>query len=56
MFFLTTTPELLAVLAAAERLLDATGHAVELCPTYGLRQTGETSMTPDTTTHEESTR
>ena len=56
MFFLTTAPELLAVLAAAERLLDATGHAVELCPTYGLRQTGETSMTPNTTTHEESTR
>ena len=57
MFFLTTAPELLVVLAAAERLLDATGHAVELCPTYGLRQAGgQTSMTPDTTTHEESTR
>jgi len=39
MFFLTTAPELLAVLAAAERLLDATGHAVELCPTYGLGRT-----------------
>lgn len=41
MFFLTTAPELLAVLAAAELLLDATGHAVELCPTYGLGQTGD---------------
>ena len=39
MFFLTTAPELLAVLASAERLLDATGHAVELCPTYGLGRT-----------------
>ena len=28
-------PELLDLLAAAERLLDATGEAVTLCPTYG---------------------
>jgi DNA-binding transcriptional ArsR family regulator len=28
-------PELLDVLAAAERLLHATGDAVTLCPTYG---------------------
>lgn len=35
MFSLTTEPELLAVLAAAERLLEATGYAVELCPIYG---------------------
>lgn len=28
-------PELLDLLAAAERLLDATGAAVTLCPTYG---------------------
>jgi ArsR family transcriptional regulator, cadmium/lead-responsive transcriptional repressor len=28
-------PELLGLLAAAERVLDATGHAVSLCPTYG---------------------
>lgn len=28
-------PELLDLLAAAERLLDATGSAVELCPNYG---------------------
>lgn len=39
MFFLTTGPELLGLLAAAERLLEATGHAVELCPTYGLGRT-----------------
>lgn len=39
MFFLTTAPEMLGLLAAAEQLLDATGHAVELCPTYGLRRT-----------------
>lgn len=57
MFFLTTGPELLAVLAAAERLLDATGHAVELCPTYGLGQTvGQTSLPRNTSTHEETTR
>jgi DNA-binding transcriptional ArsR family regulator len=28
-------PELLDLLACAERLLDATGDAVALCPTYG---------------------
>ncbi|MDP9435853.1 MAG: metalloregulator ArsR/SmtB family transcription factor [Actinomycetota bacterium] len=28
-------PELLDLLASAERLLDATGEAVTLCPTYG---------------------
>jgi len=57
MFFLTTAPELLAVLAAAERLLDATGYAVELCPTYGLGQTGaRTLTTTNDTTHQESTR
>ncbi|MCW2606351.1 MAG: transcriptional regulator, ArsR family [Frankiales bacterium] len=28
-------PELLDLLQAAERLLDATGQAVVLCPTYG---------------------
>ena len=32
---LATAPELLDVLAAAERLLAATGDAVALCPTYG---------------------
>jgi len=32
---LTALPEVLAVLAAAERLLAATGDAVALCPTYG---------------------
>jgi DNA-binding transcriptional ArsR family regulator len=32
---LTTKPELLGVLAAAERLLAVTGDAASLCPTYG---------------------
>jgi DNA-binding transcriptional ArsR family regulator len=32
---LTSTPEVLELLAAAERLLAATGDAVTLCPTYG---------------------
>ena len=35
LFSLTTAPELLAVLAAAEQLLAATGDAVDLCPTHG---------------------
>lgn len=34
-FSLATAPELLAVFAAAERLLEVTGDAVDLCPTYG---------------------
>ena len=32
-------PELLDLLSAAERLLDATGDSVALCPTYG-QETG----------------
>jgi len=32
---LTASREILAVLAAAETLLTATGNAVALCPTYG---------------------
>ena len=35
MWSLATAPELLDVLAAAERLLAATGDAVVLCPTSG---------------------
>ena len=35
MWSLTTGPELLNLLAAAERLLAVTGDAVALCPTYG---------------------
>ncbi|MCZ2819575.1 metalloregulator ArsR/SmtB family transcription factor [Modestobacter sp. VKM Ac-2977] len=35
MWSLTTAPQLLALLAAAEQLLAATGDAVALCPTYG---------------------
>ena len=35
MWSLTTSPELLEVLAAAERLLATTGDAVALCPVYG---------------------
>jgi len=37
MFSLATAPELLALFAAAERLLEVTGDAVELCPTSGRR-------------------
>jgi DNA-binding transcriptional ArsR family regulator len=35
MWSLTTAPELVDVLAAAERLLSVTGDAVALCATYG---------------------
>jgi DNA-binding transcriptional ArsR family regulator len=35
MFSLTADTELVALLAAAERLLVTTGDAVVLCPTYG---------------------
>ena len=35
MFSLAAGPELMAVLAAAERLLGVTGDAVQLCPRYG---------------------
>nr|WP_205122912.1 metalloregulator ArsR/SmtB family transcription factor [Tenggerimyces flavus] len=34
-FYALTQPELMDLLVAAERVLDATGHAVALCPTYG---------------------
>jgi hypothetical protein len=34
-WFALARPELLELLAAAERLLAATGDAVTLCPTYG---------------------
>jgi hypothetical protein len=34
-YSLAVQPELLGLLAAAERLLAVTGDAVTLCPTYG---------------------
>ena len=39
-FSLTSTAELLGVLAAAERLLAITGQGVALCPNYGLGTAG----------------
>lgn len=38
-FSLVSAPELLAVLAAAEKLLAATGQGVALCPNYGVGAT-----------------
>jgi DNA-binding transcriptional ArsR family regulator len=35
MWSLTASAEILAVLAAAEQLMTATGNAVALCPNYG---------------------
>jgi ArsR family transcriptional regulator, cadmium/lead-responsive transcriptional repressor len=35
-FYRLARPELLALLAEAETLLEATGNAVELCPNYGV--------------------
>ncbi len=40
MFSLTSAPELLGVLDAAERLLDSSGSAVALCPNYGVGSGG----------------
>ena len=34
-FSLTVPAELVGVLEAADRLLEATGYAVDLCPVYG---------------------
>jgi len=34
-FYFIASPELLDLLRSAEHLLDATGNAVALCPTYG---------------------
>jgi DNA-binding transcriptional ArsR family regulator len=41
--FSLARPELLAVLAAAEQVLAATGDAVSLCPTYGIESAEATS-------------
>jgi len=41
MFSLAAGPELMAVLGAAERLLAATGDAVELCPRHGRHALAE---------------
>lgn len=40
MFSLTSAPELLGVLDAAERLLASSGYAVALCPNYGIGTEG----------------
>ncbi len=40
MFSLTSAPELLGVLDAAERLLASSGYAVALCPNYGVGTEG----------------
>lgn len=39
-FYALTQPELMDLLASAEQLLAATGHAVALCPAHGDRTTG----------------
>jgi DNA-binding transcriptional ArsR family regulator len=41
MFSLTSAPELLGVLDAAERLLATSGYAVALCPNYGIGTEGK---------------
>lgn len=43
MFSLAAAPELLDLLAAAERLLALTGDAVDLCPIYGAHGTARTT-------------
>ncbi len=39
--FRLTQPALIELLAAAESVLDATGNAVALCPTYGTGTCGQ---------------
>ncbi|MFI7700015.1 ArsR/SmtB family transcription factor [Nonomuraea sp. NPDC049480] len=39
-FYSLTRPELMDLLASAEHLLAATGHAVVLCPVHGSQPTG----------------
>jgi DNA-binding transcriptional ArsR family regulator len=40
MFSLAVPEELVALLAMAEQLLEATGYAVDLCPVYGSKVAG----------------
>lgn len=44
-FYALTRPELMDLLASAEQLLAATGHAVALCPTYGTDARSGTTAT-----------
>lgn len=41
--FRLTQPALIDVLASAQTVLDATGQAVAVCPTYGIDELPETS-------------
>ena len=50
MYALAVEPELMEVLASAERLLAATGDAVTLCPTNLGRSTGSHPVSPATVT------
>ena len=47
MFYALAHPQLLDLLAAAEVLLDLTGDAVDLCPTYGTASQDLTGQAPD---------
>lgn len=42
-FYSLTHPQLLDLLASAEQLLEVTGNAVALCPTYGDAATSRTA-------------
>ncbi len=47
LYSLTVPEELTMLFAAAERLLAATGDAVQVCPTYGTGSTGSTVRAGD---------
>ena len=47
MFSLAAAPELMDVLAAAERLLAVTGDAVELCPRFGVGRDASSAVDVD---------
>lgn len=44
-FYSLTRPEVVDLLAAAEALLTGTGHAVALCPNYGIGATARAAGT-----------
>lgn len=46
-FYALTRPELMDLLASAEQLLAATGHAVALCPVYGTGQEAKQDIPRD---------
>lgn len=43
-FYSLSRPELMDLLSAAEGVLAATGHAVAVCPTHGIKASGDATV------------